>query len=97
MLPDITPRNRIKGMLRQIFLRSKERQQALQKTGYCCERCGVKQSAAKGKVVKLNVHHIHGIKVWDKIIEMIYDELLCPPNELEVLCVDCHKEEHEVR
>lgn len=90
----ITPRSRVKGMLRQIFLRSKERQEALQREKYCCERCHVKQSVKKGYEVKLNVHHKEGIDVWNQIIELIYEHLLCNPDKLEVLCVDCHDKEH---
>ena len=87
-----TPRARIKGMLRQIFLRSGERAAAMKKTGYCCEKCGIKQSKKKGQEVKLNVHHKQGISVWNEIIDLIYKHLLeC---ELEVLCVECHHKEH---
>lgn len=85
-----TPRSRIKGMLRQIFLRSKERAAALKRDGYACQECGVKQSKKKGFEQKVQVHHKRGIDVWDAIIEMIYEELLCHPDFLETLCPDCH-------
>ena len=92
---DRTPRNRIKGMLRQIFLRSKERQAALKKTGYCCAKCGIKATTKKGSEVKLEVHHVRGIHVWDEIIDMIENEILCiyEPYNLEPLCRECHDKE----
>ncbi len=90
-----TPRSRIKGMLRQIFLRSRERANALKDKGYCCERCGIKQSVKKNNVVKLNVHHKKGIDIWDEVIEIIRKNILCEVKDLEVLCIKCHKEEHK--
>jgi 5-methylcytosine-specific restriction endonuclease McrA len=88
-----TPRSRIKGFLRQIFLKSKERAAALKRDNYTCQKCGKKKSQKKGQEVKVEVHHKKGIKVWDDIINMIYDELLCDPKDLETLCRDCHREE----
>jgi len=90
-----TPRARIKGILRQMFVSSNERSEALKKTSYCCNRCGIKQSQAKGREVKLNVHHKEGINCWQEIIDLITDKLLCDPDKLEVLCVDCHNKEHK--
>ena len=89
-----TPRSRIKGMLRQIFLRSKERANALKKTQYCCSKCGIKASVKKGAVVKMEVDHVDGIDVWDEIMTLIEDKLLCigSPNKLQPLCRDCHQE-----
>ena len=89
----ITPRSRIKGMLRQLWLRSAERSEALKRDKYTCCKCGVKQSQKKGFEVKVEVHHKNGILNWDKIIDLILEELLCNPDNLEVLCVDCHKKE----
>lgn len=89
----MTPRSRIKGMLRQIFLRSKERAEALKRDKYSCQKCGVKQSTKKGHEQKVQVHHKNGIDVWDPIIDMIYDKILCDPADLETLCPDCHKKE----
>ena len=86
-----TPRSRIKGMLRQIFLRSNERAEALKRDEYTCQDCGAKQSVKKGFECKVQVHHKKGIHVWDEIIELIYYELLCDPKYLEVLCTPCHK------
>ena len=85
-----TPKARIKGMLRQMFLKSVERSTALKRDKYTCQRCGIKQSAKRGHEVKVQVHHKKGISVWDAIIELIQRELLCPADELETLCVSCH-------
>jgi hypothetical protein len=90
-----TPRSKIRAAIRQLWLRSRERASALKRTGYCCERCNVKQSKAKGKEVKVEVHHREMILNWDQIIDLIAEHILCKPEELEVLCVDCHKKEHK--
>ena len=86
----ITPRSRVKGMLRQIFLRSNERTATLKRDNYSCVDCGKKQSIKKGSECKVQVHHKQGIKVWNELIEIIYNNLLCPIDELETLCTDCH-------
>lgn len=86
-----TSKTHIVRMLRQMWLRSKERGEALKRESYCCQDCGVKQSVAKGREQKMSVHHKHGIGNWDKVIELIRQEILCDPINLEVLCPDCHK------
>jgi len=85
-----TPRSKVRTALRTIFLRSRERAAALKRETYHCQECGIKQSTAKGKEVKLEVHHIHGID-WDTLIDEVFKYLLCNPAELEVLCKDCHE------
>ena len=90
-----TPRSRIKGMLRQIFLKSRERANCLKRDNYTCQNCGVKQSKKKGYEQKVEVHHIKGISVWNDVIEMIYNEILCTPDKLKTLCPDCHREIEE--
>lgn len=89
---DITPRATIKGRLRQLFLMSNERNAALKRDNYTCVKCNKKQSQKKGHVVKIHVHHKQGIK-WDNIISLIQQQLLCPVDMLEVMCVDCHVSE----
>ena len=84
-----TPRTRVKGMLRKIFLRSAERAAAIKRDHYTCQDCGKKQSVKKGFECKVQVHHKNGI-VWDEIIDLIYQKILCDPSELQTLCVDCH-------
>ena len=84
---------KIRSALRQLWLRSTERSQALKNSNYSCEQCGVKQSKAKGKEQKIEVHHKKGILNWDKIFEAIQENLLCDPNDLECLCPECHKKE----
>ena len=78
-------------MLRQLWLRSAERSEALKNAKYSCQLCGVKASRAKGKEQKVEVHHIHGIGNWDNVIELIRLEILCIPYHLMVLCPLCHK------
>jgi len=87
-----TPRSRVKNALRQLWLRSRERAAALKSTGNCCDNCGIKQSVAKGRVVKLQVHHDPAIN-WDGVVDLIFERLLNAPQY--PLCEACHKEEHE--
>jgi hypothetical protein len=49
---------------------------------------------AKGKELKLEVHHLDGIE-WEKMIDYVYRHLLCDPKRLEVMCKKCHEEEHK--
>jgi len=88
-----TPNSRIRSALRQLWLRSRERAARLKTDEYTCQRCGVKQSKAKGKEVKVEVHHVDGIR-WAEIIEYVRANLLCNPVRLETVCVKCHKQEN---
>lgn len=90
-----TPRSRVRAALRNVWLRSRERAAAIKREGGCCEVCGVKQSAAKGKEVKLEVHHNNLVVNWEHIIDTVYRHLLCSPDHLTVLCKSCHHEVHE--
>jgi len=77
-------------MLRQMFLRSCERNQCLQRDKYTCQLCNKKQTMKKGQEFKVECHHIMGIDVWDNIISLIQEQLLCDVDELQTLCRDCH-------
>jgi len=85
-----TPTSRIKQALHVLWMRSRERGQALRNTGYTCCYCKRKQSTAKGKELKLDVHHLDGIK-WDQIIAFIRKELLQDPSRLAPACRECHE------
>ena len=87
-----TPRSRIKNALRQVFLRSRERAAALKATENHCADCGVKQTMAKGREVKLEVHHEPPID-WNGVVELIEERVLRVP--MTPLCKDCHKKRHE--
>ena len=87
-----TPRSRIKNAIRQVFLRSRERAAALKATSHKCARCGIKASQAKGREVKLHVHHINGIN-WDGVVDLVIDRVLAQP--MEPLCIPCHEKEHQ--
>lgn len=89
-----TPRSRIKNALRQVWLRSRERAACLKAAGHCCQGCGVKASQAKGREVKLQVHHRDGI-VWDGIVDAVIEAMLPDPSRLVALCESCHKETHQ--
>lgn len=90
-----TPRSRVRAALRQVFLRSRERAAALKREHNTCQKCHRKASVAKGKELKVEVHHASSkITNWDKIIDLVFEELLCSPDLLEVLCKECHGHEH---
>lgn len=89
-----TPRGRVVAALRQVWLRSRERAAALKRSGNTCEVCGKKQSVAKGREVKLEVHHNQGVE-WQSVIDHVFRHLLCDPKHLTVLCKDCHQKTHE--
>jgi thymidine kinase len=76
-----------------IFLKSRERADALKKTQYCCSKCGIKASQKKGAVVKVEVDHVDGIDIWDELITLIEEKLLCigKPDKLQPLCKECHQ------
>lgn len=90
-----TKKTHIVRMLRQLWLRSAERAEALKRDKYSCQRCGVKQSRKKGKEQKVQVHHLGGIGNWDEVIEVIRKEILCDPENLRTLCPNCHDEVEE--
>ncbi len=85
-----TPNSRIKSMCRQLFLRSREHAAVLKRDKYTCQTCGKKKSVAKGKEVKVQVHHRNNITNWQEIYDTIRKHLLCDPAEMEVLCKGCH-------
>lgn len=89
-----TPRSRVRASLRALWLRSRERAAAIKRENGCCEECGKKQSSAKGKEFKIEVHHREHILNWDLLFEYIYRHLLCHPDELQVLCKECHDHQH---
>ena len=76
--------------MRQLWLRSRERAAALKRDGYTCQKCGGKQSRAKGKEFYVEVHHKEGICNWDELCNAVYRYLLCDPEHLETLCKECH-------
>ena len=88
-----TPNSRITACLRQLWMRSRERAKALKDTKYCCSECGAKQSKAKGKEVKIQVHHWPAIN-WKGLRELIRERLLDVPQV--PLCVPCHLRFHEI-
>jgi hypothetical protein len=58
--------------------------------GYTCACCGLKQSRAKGREAYVECHHLEGIGNWDKVIDLIFEEILCHPSKLSCLCPECH-------
>ena len=88
-----TPNSKIRQCLRQLFLRSRERNAVLKESNYTCRCCGRKQSRAKGREVDVRVHHKSGVD-WDGLFDDIRKRLL-NKDDMEVLCVECHAKEHE--
>ena len=91
-----TPRSQVRSALRQLWLRSRERREALKRDKYTCVECGVKQSKAKGKEQKVEVDHLRGAGI-EKVIDAVFRELLVGPEHLETVCPDHHKERTEFR
>lgn len=88
-----TPRSQVRSALRRLWLRSRERQAALKRDGYACQECKRKQSKAKGREFKVEVHHVEGICNWNLMLEYITKHLLCDPRFLETLCNECHRKQ----
>lgn len=90
-----TPRSTIRAALRRLWLRSRERAEALRRTGYCCQNCGIKQSRAKGKEISLEVHHVNHVSAnIEQAIDAVYACLIHPADQLMPLCKDCHNKIH---
>ena len=90
-----TPNSSIRAALRQLSLRSRERAAALKRDNYSCVRCGVKKSVAKGREVRVAVHHKRGVLNWDRLFAAVRKYLLCDEKYLETLCESCHSDETE--
>lgn len=88
-----TPNSQIRSALRTLWMRSRERYASLQNTGHTCSVCGVKASRAKGREVKLEVHHLDGVD-WTGLCDIIRDRLLQTPDRLAPLCKQCHNDQH---
>jgi 5-methylcytosine-specific restriction endonuclease McrA len=87
-----TPRSQVRVALRRLSLRSRERAACLKRDHYTCCRCGAKQSKRKGHEVDVQVHHKNGVQ-WDVLIDIVYEMLLCHPDDMETLCKECHQRE----
>jgi len=87
-----TPNSQIRSALRRLFLRSRERAARIKADGYTCQCCGIKQSKAKGREVKVEVHHRAGVENWNALFAAVRENLLCDPGSLETLCEECHKD-----
>lgn len=89
---EYTPNSKIRQALRQLWLRSRERAKTIQRDKYTCQICHRKQSKAKGKEFKVQVHHLENILNWDKLFSAIREYLLCDPKFMQTLCEECHDE-----
>lgn len=90
----VTPASQIRSALRQLWLRSRERGQAVKDQKNTCCECGRKGSAAKGREVRINVHHTDGIR-WDNLIQLIREQLLQTPDKYVCMCEECHVKLHK--
>ena len=88
-----TPRSKVRQALRQVWLRSRERLAALQRESYKCQECHRKQSKAKGREFSIEVHHVKGEIDWEKVIDLVFQEILVSPDFLKVVCPGCHGKE----
>ena len=91
-------RGRLRAALRQVWLRSPERAAALKRDNYTCQApgCNKKQSKAKGREVKVQVHHIE-LPNWDMAIDAVLAcGLFCKKEKLITYDKECHKKIKEV-
>lgn len=84
-----TPRSRVRSALRQLWLRSRERAATIKRDGYRCQDCGIKQSVAKGREVRIEVDHLDGID-WEAVIDIVIERILVNPARLQTVCKPCH-------
>lgn len=90
-----TPRGKVRAMLSQIFLRSRERTAALKAAGNRCSACDTKfrhKATRNGPECKAQVHHLDGGGI-DVVTDLIFTRLLCAPDRLQPLCAPCHEAE----
>jgi hypothetical protein len=79
-----------------VWMRSPERAAALKRDNYTCQTpgCNKKQSKAKGREIKVQVHHIEGIFDWKEVLDFILASgLFCDMKFLITHCEECHKKE----
>jgi len=88
-----TPSSRIHNALRQVWLRSRERAAAIKLHDNTCLICRKKGSQAKGREVKIEVHHRNGID-WAGVVQLIRDRILQQPEDYDILCQRCHDKVH---
>jgi hypothetical protein len=94
---EVTPRSQVRQALRLLWMRSRERAEALKRDNNTCQMpgCGKKKSVAKGREVKVECHHNENIGNWDVVIDSIYRHILCHHDHLTTLCKECHAEVHK--
>jgi predicted HNH restriction endonuclease len=89
----IPAKTRVRSALRRLWMISPERSDCLRAWGYKCADCGAKQSVAKGRECKLDVHHLDGID-WGEVKGNDVTQLFPDPSRLVPLCKACHKARH---
>ncbi len=90
-LSPITPKTIIKNAIRRLWMYSREKRAAIKERQNTCKDCNKIGSVAKGKKCKIEVHHKNTID-WERIINVIREEILVDTELLEVLCKECHEE-----
>ena len=89
-----TTNSRITSVLRRLWMWSRERNFALKQAKRTCQVCGARENKKRGSEVKLEVHHISPAN-FERIREVIREELLINPDKLIVLCKKCHAKKHK--
>ena len=88
-------KSRIRSALRRVWLYSPEYRDAKRYYNNTCAECGRKGTAAKGREVKTQLHHIGGMPELPGLIDEIIRVMYPPVEGYEVLCKECHKLLHK--
>ena len=92
-----TPSSRIRSALHLLWMRSRERQNAVKIASNTCRGCGGKgrpKETKNGPKLTIEVHHWRKQPDWERIFAIVREELLQTPEDYVCLCKKCHKDEH---
>lgn len=89
-LKPVTPRSKIKALINRLWFYSRERREKarlLKLDGDKCEECGAEYK---------EIHHVEPAPL-DRVVDLVQEIYLVPPDKLQGLCVKCHNKKHPNR